>query len=165
MNVAFKIKNHDLQNSSWNFIKFWFFKNYPRKIIEFDNRIVKIPFIFEIWKWWRHVPAPKRSGYPRLKSCQRWRDRAGETRWKRYETVMTWPASIHKCFTTAILLSSVRVFRVHDTAWSFSTRPLTFGISLFLRFSFKWRHNERVLKLLVRSIDIIIIIMLQNRKY
>lgn len=85
--------------------------------------------------------------------------------WKRYETVMTWPASIHKCFTTAILLSSVRVFRVHDTAWSFSTRPLTFGISLFLRFSFKWRHNERVLKLLVRSIDIIIIIMLQNRKY
>lgn len=104
-------------------------------------------------------------GYPRLKSCQRWRDRAGETRWKRYETVMTWPASIHKCFTTAILLSSVRVFRVHDTAWSFSTRPLTFGISLFLRFSFKWHHNERVLKLLVRSIDIIIIIMLQNRKY
>lgn len=104
-------------------------------------------------------------GYPRLKSCQRWRDRTGETRWKRYETIMTWPASIHKCFTTAILLSSVRVFRVHDTAWSFSTRPLTFGISLFLRFSFKWRHNERVLKLLVRSIDIIIIIMLQNRKY
>lgn len=30
-------------------------KNYSRKIIEFDkkrdNRIVKIPFIFEIWKW------------------------------------------------------------------------------------------------------------------
>ena len=42
-----------------------------------------------------------------------------------------WPASIHKCFTTAILLSSVRLFRVWGGGWP--TISLSFGIQLFGR--------------------------------